>query len=94
MRKLKTSKSLQIVLISIFLGAALTAQVTREHVEAYVLELKQRVSSVTVYGSIAKLRRLARIISPHQDFRWLAEIEGDLRWEMRPKPKTSHRKLS
>src|SRR6476620_3373317 len=28
------------------------AQVTREHVEAYVLELKQRVSSVTVYGSI------------------------------------------
>jgi integrase len=64
------------------------AQVTRDNVEPYVLELKARVSSVTVYGSIVKLRRIARLIAPHQDFGWLAEREADLRHEMRPQSKS------
>src|SRR6476469_4557286 len=36
-------------------GAAAGAHVTPENVEAYVAELKGRVTSVTVYGSIQKL---------------------------------------
>ena len=40
------------------------ANVTVDNVDAYVAELKDRVRSVTVYGSIAKLRRAARYIAP------------------------------
>ena len=65
------------------------ALITPGNVEPYVLELQQRVSSVTVYGSICKLRRVARIIAPHQDFGWLAELEADLRYEMRPHSKSN-----
>src|ERR1700730_15197778 len=38
-------------------NAGAGAQVTAHYVEPYVAELKIRVSSVTVYGSIHKLRR-------------------------------------
>jgi hypothetical protein len=41
--------------------------------------------SVTVYGSIVKLHRVARLIAPNRDFKWLAEIEADLRYQMRPR---------
>ena len=50
-------------------------------------ELQGRVSSVTVYGSIVKLHRVARLIAPNRDFKWLAEIEADLRYQMRPRSK-------
>jgi integrase/recombinase XerD len=63
------------------------AQVIPEYVDRYVAELKSRVGSVTVYGSIVKLHRVARLIAPAGDYRWLAELEADLRAEMRPKPK-------
>jgi hypothetical protein len=43
------------------MNAPAGAQVIPEHVEGYVAELKRRVSSVTVYGSIQKLRRLTRM---------------------------------
>jgi ribosomal protein S18 acetylase RimI-like enzyme len=56
-------------------------------VEPYVEELKQRVSSVTVYGSIQKLRRITQLIAPDLDLAWLMEIERDLFSEMRPKSK-------
>jgi integrase len=70
------------------------ASVTPETVSSYVREVKERVSSVTVYGSISKLHRVARLIAPDQDFRWLRELEGELRYEMRPRSKAERLVLS
>lgn len=69
------------------LGAGVGTQVTAENVELYVEELKQRVSSVTVYGSIQKLRRITQLIVPKWDLRWLIQIERELFSQMRPKSK-------
>jgi hypothetical protein len=63
------------------------AQVTPENVEAYVAELKDRVKSVTVYGSIQKLRRFVQLIAPGREIAWLMEIERQLFSEMRPRSK-------
>jgi site-specific recombinase XerD len=63
------------------------ANVTVDNVEAYIAELTDRVSSVTIYGSISKLRRAAQLIAPGRDFVWLAEIESDLAMVMRPRSK-------
>jgi integrase len=68
-----------------FLPAA--ENVTRENVDAYIAELSARVSSVTVHGSIYKLRRAAEWMSPDTDFQWLREIENDLAFVMQPRPK-------
>jgi hypothetical protein len=65
------------------------AHVTPGNVEAYIAELKDRVGSVTVYGSIYKLRRAAQLIAPGRDVRWLAEIEKDLALVMQPRSKFS-----
>jgi integrase len=56
-------------------------------VEGYVVELKSRVSSVTIYGSIQKLRRFVQLIAPGTDLGWLIEIERQLHSERRPRPK-------
>jgi hypothetical protein len=56
-------------------------------VGAYILELRARVSSVTLYGSIYKLRRTAELLAPAVDFTWLREIEQELEWDMRPASK-------
>jgi hypothetical protein len=69
------------------LNAAAGSQVTPAHVDAYMAELKSRVSSVTVYGSIYKLRRTAQILAPLLDFTWLCEIEKDLALVMEPRSK-------
>ena len=69
------------------MNAAAGVQVTPENVEGYVAELKQRVSSVTVYGSIRKLRRFVQLIAPGSDIGWLIEIERQLYSERRPHPK-------
>jgi integrase len=63
------------------------ANVTVDSVDAYIVELKERVSSVTVFGSISKLRRTARFIAPGRDFTWLADINRDLAFVMRPRSK-------
>jgi integrase len=63
-------------------------QVTPENVEPYVAELKDRVSSVTVYGSICKLRRTAQLIAPGRELGWLIDIERDLAFDMRPRSKS------
>lgn len=63
------------------------AQVTPEHTEAYVAEMKARVGSVTVYGSIHKLRRIVQLIAPDRDIGWLIDIERELFCEMRPRSK-------
>ena len=63
------------------------AHVTPDKVNAYIDELKERVGSVTVYGSIYKLRRAAQLMAPSRDFAWLAEVEKDLALVMRPRSK-------
>jgi hypothetical protein len=45
------------------------------------------VSSVTVYGSIHKLRRVTQLIAPEQEVAWLMEIERESFSEMRPRSK-------
>jgi integrase len=54
------------------------ANVTAENVDAYLAELKTRVSPMTVHGSICKLRRAAKYMAPERDFGWLLEIGKDL----------------
>jgi len=63
------------------------AHVSPDRVERFVRELQARVSSVTVYGSIYKLRRMAQLLDPSRDFRWLIEIEHDLEFVAQPKSK-------
>jgi hypothetical protein len=67
--------------------AEAAAHVTLENVEPYVEELEKRVSSVTVYGSIHKLRRITQLIAPERDLAWLIETERELFSQMRPKSK-------
>jgi hypothetical protein len=63
------------------------AKVTPDNVDAYVDELKGRVGSVTVYGSIQKLRRTVQLIAPGRDLDWLIKIERELAADMRPTSK-------
>lgn len=63
------------------------ASVTPDTVDSYVSELKQRVSSVTVQASIAKLKRMAQILNPRMEWHWLQCIENDLALDMRPASK-------
>src|SRR5579864_7146537 len=63
------------------------AQVTPQHIDAYVAEMKARVGSVTVYGSIQKLRRIVQLIAPDRNIGWLIDIERGLFSEMRPRSK-------
>jgi site-specific recombinase XerD len=67
-------------------GAA-GAHVIPEYVHAFVGELQQRVRSVTVYGSIYKLRRATEIIAPDHDVSWLKELEKDLDLVKQPQSK-------
>jgi len=69
------------------MNAPAGAHVTPENVAGWVAELKGRVSSVTVYGSIQKLRRFTQLILPERDLGWLIEIERQLCSERRPRPK-------
>ena len=59
-----------------------------DHVQQFVLELEMRVSSVTIWNSIYKLRRAAECLAPDGDFGWLCEIEKDLALIAEPKDKT------
>lgn len=68
-------------------NATAGSQVTPAHVDAYAAELKSRVSSVTIYGSIYKLRRTAQLLAPLLDFTWLCDIEKDLALVMEPRSK-------
>lgn len=66
---------------------AVAANVTSEKVGAYIDELKGRVASTTLHGSICKLRRAAQYMAPGRDFTWLAEIGKDLALVARPRSK-------
>jgi len=70
------------------LNAAAATQVTPANVETYMRDITNRkLSSVTAWNCIYKLRRAAQLLSPKADFDWLAEIEKDLALVMEPKSK-------
>ena len=68
-------------------SAAAASHVTPGNVVSYIEELGERVSSVTTYGSIYKLRRASQLLDPRRDFGWLVEHEKDLALVMRPRSK-------
>lgn len=68
-------------------SAAGAGHVTPDNVAEYIEELRERVGSVTVYGSIYKLRRASQLLDPRRDFGWLMELEKDLALVMRPRSK-------
>jgi hypothetical protein len=69
-------------------NAAAAAQVTPGNVEAYMEDITGRkLSSVTAWNCIYKLRRAAQLLSPGTDFDWLAETEKDLALVMEPRSK-------
>jgi integrase len=70
------------------MNKAAGAHVTPESVDAYLQELTARVGSVTVQGSICKLRRACELIDLAADLSWLADIEKDLALVMRPRSKS------
>jgi site-specific recombinase XerD len=69
------------------LKAAAAAQVARSNVKIYVAELKARVSSVTTWNCIYKLRRMSQLLNPKIDFAWLVAIEQELALIMVPRSK-------
>jgi hypothetical protein len=69
------------------LNAPTAALVIPDRVDRYIAELKARVGSVTLHGSIYKLRRMAQLLAAGRDFTWLMEIEKDLALVMQPKSK-------
>jgi len=68
-------------------NAAAASLVTPTNVDAYIADFTGKVSSVTAWNCIYKLRRAAQLLSPGTDFTWLIEIEGDLELLQEPKSK-------
>jgi hypothetical protein len=65
-----------------------TAQmVTPANVDAFLTELKARVSASTVWNTVYKLRRALQLIAPGTDAGWLLELEREARYSVRPKDK-------
>jgi Phage integrase family len=69
------------------LNAPAAGLVTPANVDAYIADFIGKVSSVTAWNCIYKLRRAAQLLSPGTDFTWLIEIEGDLELLQEPKSK-------
>jgi integrase len=69
------------------LNAEAGAHVTPEILDAFVRELHNRVGSVTRASYVGKIRRIATILTPKRDFAWLSDIEAELHYEARPRPK-------
>jgi hypothetical protein len=70
------------------MAATAAAQVTPENIEAYMRDLTDRkVSSMTAWNCIYKLRRAAQLLSPKVDFSWLIEVEKDLALVAEPRSK-------
>ena len=68
-------------------NAELAGHVTPKIIDAFVQDLHGRVGSVTRTTYISKIGRMTKILAPGRDFVWLHEIEADLRYEARPRPK-------
>ena len=62
--------------------------ITPDNVAAYLAEIRNRVSSMSVHGAIVKLRRMAELLDSAWSGDWLREIEQELAWAMRPASRT------
>jgi site-specific recombinase XerD len=69
-------------------NASAALLVTPKRVEGFLAEIQGRLSSVTVQGTVSKLRRMAQLLAPERDYRWLTDIANDLALVMMPKSKT------
>ena len=69
------------------LNAPAASQVTPANVEAYMADFEGKISSVTAWNCIYKLRRAAQLLDPKADFTWLIEIERDLEAVQEPRSK-------
>ncbi len=69
------------------------AHVMPKIIDGLVHDLHRHVGSVTRASYIGKIRRVATIVAPERDLAWMADLEGDLRYEARPRPK-HHRIVS
>src|SRR5262249_14699328 len=69
------------------LNAPAASQVTLANVESYMADFTGKVTSVTAWNCIYKLRRAAQLLSPTEDFTWLTEIEKDLELLQEPRSK-------
>jgi site-specific recombinase XerD len=70
------------------LKAKAAAQVTPSNVNTYIVELKERkVSTVTIWNCVYKLRRASQSLNPNRDFRWLIEVECEAALVMTPRSK-------
>jgi integrase len=69
------------------LSAPAAGQVTPANVEAYIADFEGKISSVTAWNCIYKLRRAAQLLAPETDFSWLVEIEKDLELLQEPRSK-------
>jgi integrase len=67
--------------------APAAANVTPEKVHAYLMETKNRLSSLTIHAAICTVLRVAQLIAPSGDFTWLAEIGKDLARTAQPRSK-------
>ena len=67
--------------------APAAAHVSPEIIDALLSELRDRVGSVTRAIYVSRIRAIARILAPGHYLSWLREIEVDLRYEARPRPK-------
>jgi integrase len=68
-------------------SAESAGHVTPKIIDAFVCELYDRVGSVTRASYIERIRRMARLLAPSRDLGWLRDIEVDLRYEARLRPK-------
>ena len=69
------------------LNAPAASHVTPRNVPAYMADFEGKISSVTAWNCIYKLRRAAQLLSPQSDFGWLIEIEKDLELLQEPRSK-------
>jgi site-specific recombinase XerD len=69
------------------LNAAAASQVTPMNVDAYMADFDGKISSVTAWNCIYKLRRAAQLLSSRSDFSWLIEIEKNLDAVQEPRSK-------
>jgi integrase/recombinase XerD len=63
------------------------AHVTPNIIDAFVSDLRNRVGSVTRAIYVGRIRQIVGLLAPANDLVWLREIEVDLRYEARPRPK-------
>jgi len=68
-------------------NAEVGTHVSPRIIDLFVAHLHGRVGSVTRAIYIGRIRRIARILAPERDLVWLRDLDADLRYEARPRPK-------